>query len=86
MRLFDARSTGESSGITSKVLAVPQVTIRTVIDGREETISDYLCDWPDCPNVGIHVVGVVRELRIRAAMCAEHAARVANRPNNDSRR
>ena len=58
---------------------VPHVTIRTVIDGREELLSEYMCDWPDCPNVAVQVIGVVRELRLRAAMCAEHAARLTNR-------
>ncbi len=65
---------------------MPNVTIRTVIDGREETLSEYLCDWPDCANVAVEVVGVLRELRMRAAMCAEHAARLANPRNSGSRR
>ena len=63
---------------------VPQVTIRTIVNGREETLSEYLCDWPDCPDVAVQVVGVVRELRMRAAMCAKHAARFTNRSSNDS--
>ena len=58
---------------------VPHVTLRTVVDGREEILSEYLCDWPDCPNVAVQVVGVVRELRLRAAMCAEHAAGLTKR-------
>jgi hypothetical protein len=58
---------------------MPQVTIRTTVNGREETISEHVCDWPDCPNVAVEVVGVVRELRIRAVMCAEHAVRFARR-------
>jgi hypothetical protein len=57
---------------------VPLVTIRTVVDGREETLSQYVCDWPDCPNAAVHVVGAIPELRVRAAVCAEHAARLAN--------
>lgn len=61
---------------------MPQVTIRTIIDGREETLSEYLCDWAGCPNVAVQVVGVVRELRMRAVVCAEHAALLANRENN----
>jgi hypothetical protein len=65
---------------------VPQITIRTIVDGREEILSEYMCDWPDCPNVAVQVVGVVRELRIRAAMCAEHASRLTNQRNNDYRR
>jgi hypothetical protein len=63
---------------------MPAVTIRTVIDGREETLTEYLCDWPDCPNVAVEVIGVVRELRMRAAVCAEHVAFIANQ-NKDSR-
>jgi hypothetical protein len=62
---------------------VPQVTIRTVIDGHEETLSEYLCDWADCPNVAVELVGFVRELRIRAAVCVEHAAIIANRANKE---
>ena len=62
---------------------MPQVTIRTVIDGREETLSEYLCDWADCPNVAVELVGFVRELRIHAAVCTEHAAILANRANKD---
>jgi hypothetical protein len=58
---------------------MPQVTIRTTFDGREETLSEYLCDWSDCPNVAVKVVGVVRELRVRAAVCEEHAALLADR-------
>lgn len=62
---------------------MPNVTIRTIVNGREETISEYLCDWPDCPNVAVMVVGIVRELRTRTALCAEHAARLANRGRED---
>jgi len=28
---------------------MPQATLRINVDGREETISEYICDWPDCP-------------------------------------
>jgi hypothetical protein len=65
---------------------MPQVTIRTIVDGREESLSEYLCDWTDCPNVAVHVVGIVRELRIRTIVCAEHAEYLANRGNSESRR
>jgi hypothetical protein len=41
-------------------------------------LSEFLCDWPGCPNVAVKVIGVVRELRLVAALCPEHAARVAN--------
>jgi len=55
------------------------VTIRTTIDGREETLSEYLCDWSDCPNIAVEVLGVIRSVGMRAAVCAEHAALIANR-------
>jgi len=64
---------------------MPQVTIRTTVNGREEAVSKYLCDWPDCPNVATELIGVVRDLRLRSAMCAEHAARVRGARNNDAR-
>jgi hypothetical protein len=56
---------------------MPRVTIRTGIiapDGQEEVLTEYICDWPDCPNVAEHVTGVVRELAFAAVMCKEHAA------------
>jgi hypothetical protein len=53
--------------------------IRTTVDGREEVLTEYLCDWPDCPNVAVEVIGVVRSLRLRAAVCSDHAALIANR-------
>jgi hypothetical protein len=56
---------------------MPRVTIRTGIlaaDGREEQVSEYLCDWPDCPNIATEVVGCVRELGLSTVMCREHAA------------
>jgi hypothetical protein len=62
------------------VSAMPQVTLRTIVDGREEAISEYICDWPDCPQVGVHVFAVAR---LRAIVCAEHAARIAHRSNAD---
>jgi hypothetical protein len=65
---------------------MPQVTIRTTVNGREEAVSEYLCDWPDCPNIATEVLGVVRELRLRSAMCAEHAARLRSRREDDARR
>jgi len=65
---------------------MPQVTIRTTIDGREETLTEYLCDWPDCPNVAVELLGVVRDLRLRAVVCAEHAAFAAKRDNKEQDR
>jgi len=58
---------------------VPQVTIRADFDGQEEELTEYLCDWPDCPIPASMYLGVVRELRMRALVCAEHATLIANR-------
>ena len=58
---------------------MPQVTLRTTVNGREESISEFICDWKDCPNVAVEVVGVIRELRAAAMMCKEHAARFRHR-------
>jgi hypothetical protein len=55
---------------------MPQVTLKTGItdaEGREETLTEYLCDWPGCSEVAVHVLGVVKELRMAAAVCAQHA-------------
>jgi hypothetical protein len=65
---------------------MPVVTLRTVVHDQEEAVSEYICDWPECPNVATVVVGVVRELRMRSALCAEHAAHLASRRNDDARR
>jgi hypothetical protein len=56
---------------------MPVVTIRIVVDGREETLTEHLCDWPDCPNMAVEAIGFLRELRLVAAYCAEHAARIS---------
>ncbi len=61
---------------------MPQVTIRTTVYGHEETLSEYLCDWTDCPNVAVELLGVVRELGLPAMVCAEHAALLARRGND----
>lgn len=76
-------SVDDAHGWAGTIGNVPQVTIRTVVNGCEEVLSEYICDWPDCPNVAVQVIGVVRELRLRAAMCAEHAARLAKRNSRD---
>ena len=55
---------------------MPRVTIKTGIvapDGREAELSEYLCDWPDCPNVATQVLGCIKELALAAVMCDEHA-------------
>jgi hypothetical protein len=60
-----------------KAAHMPQVTIKTGIagpDGREEELIEYLCDWPDCPNVAEHVLGCVKELGLPLALCELLAA------------
>jgi hypothetical protein len=57
---------------------MPHVVIRTGIlaeDGREETLTMYQCDWPDCPNAAERVLGSVKEIGVFVAVCAEHATR-----------
>ena len=56
---------------------MPRVTIATGFvneDGREEILSDYQCDVPNCPHPAVHVMGFVREFGGGFAVCAEHAA------------
>ena len=39
---------------------MPRVTIPTGIfgpDGREEELSEFLCDAPDCPNIATEAIG-----------------------------
>jgi hypothetical protein len=62
---------------------MPRVTLRAgeSADGKEDTVSEYICDSPDCPNVAVHIVGVVRELRTVVALCAYHARKLAERSN-----
>ena len=55
---------------------MPRVTIRTGIftpDGREEELSEFVCDAPGCPNIATQVVGHVRELGLSSVVCEEHA-------------
>jgi len=57
---------------------MPSVILRTIgPSGKEEMLTEYLCDWPDCPNVAEHVIGAVRELRAFSAVCKTHAAVIA---------
>jgi hypothetical protein len=54
---------------------MPLVTIKTGFrsaDGKEETLTQYMCDWPGCPNPAVHVLGSIRELRALAVVCEEH--------------
>ena len=42
-------------------------------------MTEYICDWPDCPNVAEHVIGVVRELHAMSMVCTEHKAIILQR-------
>lgn len=67
---------GENLAIGKNKGHMPQVTIKTGMagpDGREEELTEYLCDWPGCPNVAAHVLGCVRELGLALAVCQQHA-------------
>jgi hypothetical protein len=55
--------------------SIPQVTIRTGIlgpDGREEQLTEYICDYPGCPNIPTRWLGCLPELRLRASVCDDH--------------
>jgi hypothetical protein len=41
--------------------------------GGEQILTEYLCDWPDCPSIADDVKAVVRELGITLAYCQAHA-------------
>jgi hypothetical protein len=60
---------------------MPSVTLRTTepANRTEETLTEYICDWPDCPNVAEHVIGVLVELRAFCAVCTTHAKLIAAR-------
>jgi hypothetical protein len=56
-----------------------QVTIKTGLtaaDGREEQLTEYLCDYPNCPNFATRMVGCLVELRLMAAVCEVHASKL----------
>jgi hypothetical protein len=44
-------------------------------DGRDEELTEYLCDYPDCPNIATQMLGCLAELRLMAAVCDEHASK-----------
>ena len=57
---------------------MPLVTIRTGVlaeDGSEEVLREYLCDWPDCPNIAVHSLGCITEIRAMALVCEKHLLR-----------
>jgi hypothetical protein len=53
------------------------VTIKTGLldpDGREEELTEYLCDYPNCPNFATKAFGC-KELGLMNAVCEEHASK-----------
>jgi len=62
---------------------MPRVTLKTgnlAPDGQEEELSEYVCDWPGCPNIATQVLGCVREFGMSAVVCDQHAAASGRRP------
>ena len=58
---------------------MPQITIKTGFadkSGKEEVLTEYFCDWPDCTNVAVEVVGFSRDIGVFAAVCEEHATSI----------
>jgi hypothetical protein len=54
---------------------VPQIVIKSgqiLRDGREDVITEYMCDVPGCPNIATQVVGRVRDLALARVVCREH--------------
>jgi hypothetical protein len=65
---------------------MPKVTLRTGFigpDGAEEVLTEYMCDWPGCSEIAVHVIGVVRELRMMCVFCDRHAAEVRARSSRN---
>jgi hypothetical protein len=57
---------------------VPRVTIKSGLtspEGQEDCMTEYLCDWPDCPNIATEVLGCSKELGISSAVCKKHKSR-----------
>jgi hypothetical protein len=44
-------------------------------EGSQEELAEFMCDWPECPNIATQVLGCVKELGLSRAVCDEHAAR-----------
>lgn len=65
---------------------MPIVKIRTDVaaaQGGEHILTEYLCDWPDCPSPAEDVFGVVKELGVTLAYCKAHAAEHRRRERRD---
>lgn len=65
---------------------MPQVVLKTGIagpDGKEEILTAYICDWPDCPNMAEHVLGTISELGLSRSVCNEHLAAIKARSRRE---
>ena len=79
--VFSLTRAGEAFAL---ITLMPLITIKTTIAGKEESLSEYLCDWPDCPNPAKQVVGVIRELRAVAMVCEVHSEFIRTQRRNDA--
>ena len=73
----------DPGSVFASVTVVPIVSIKTGFaapDGSEETLTEYLCDWPGCANRADHWLGGNPEIRVMAAVCDEH--RTPARPDS----
>lgn len=55
---------------------MPRIVIKTGMvnpDGRDEELAEYVCDFPGCHNIAIHVRGCVPQLGLFSVVCHEHA-------------
>ena len=39
---------------------------------KRETSDEILCDYPGCEKIAIEVLGVIRDINGKLAVCAEH--------------
>ncbi len=63
---------------------MPRITLRcseSPGNDKEDTVSEYICDAPGCPNIAQHVLGVIAELRAFVAVCPEHVPHRDAPPN-----
>jgi hypothetical protein len=60
---------------------MPFVTIKTGFstDDREEILTEYVCDWPGCPNIAVHSLGCITAIRAMAIVCEDHTPRSKSR-------
>jgi hypothetical protein len=45
-------------------------------NNQEEVLTEYLCDWPGCANVAVHVLGCVTDIASVGVVCEEHLATI----------